>query len=159
MNFFQQLDGRIFSISLSGITDNAFLFDPKPVSFYLQSWAIVIAILGLVLTVAAIWFLKKRRDRLYVPKERRHVFTRHAKINIIFWAVYLVLILLRTQGVMYLSMRFLQYLMLFLVLANSLVAVALSFRREPVAEEVEPITGAQGEDAYHKYLPKKKKKK
>ena len=60
---------------------------------------------------------------------------------------------------MYLSMRFLQYLMLALVLLNTIVAIALSLLPKPISKEVEPVTGVQGEDAYNKYLPKKKKKK
>ena len=155
-NFFSQVDGRIFNINLSSLTDNNYLFNTKPDSFYFQSWALVLAVLAVVLTVLFLIFLKKRRGILYIEKGRRHILSFHTKINLVFFSLELVLIFLRTQGTQYLSMRFLPWACLGLVLLSSVVALLRVLIYKPEGELSEVI---KTDDTYQKYLPKKKKKK
>ena len=155
-NFFSKIDGRIFDLNLSNLTDNNYLFDTKPDSFYFQSWALVLGILALVLTVLFLIFLEKRRGILYIEKGKRHILSFHTKINLVFFSLNLVLIFLRTQGTQYLSMRFLAWICLGFVLISSIIALIRVLIYKPEGELSEAI---KSDDTYQKYLPKKKKKK
>jgi len=155
-NFFSQIDGRIFDLNLSNLTDNNYLFNTKPDSFYFQSWALVLGVVAVVLTVLFLIFLKRRRGILYIEKGRRHILSFHTKINLVFFSLELVLIFLRTQGTQYLSMRFLAWACLGLVVISFVIALIRILIYKPEGELSEVI---KSDDTYQKYLPKKKKKK
>jgi hypothetical protein len=112
--------------------------------------------LAILFTVLFLVFLKKRRGILFIEKGRRHILNFHTKINLIFLSLNLVFILLRTQGTQYMSMRFLPWICLAFVLISSIIAVirVMVYKSEDELSEV-----IKTDDAYQKYLPKKKKKK
>ena len=155
-NFFTQIDGRIFDLNLSNLGNSDYLFNKKPEGFYMQSWAFVIALFSIGLMALLIVFLKKRREKLYIEKGKRHILTFHAKMNIVFFAIYFFLIFFRTQGMTYLSMRLIAWLFLAFALISSITAVVRIALYKPEHEiEAEIKT----DDAYQKYLPRKNKKK
>jgi hypothetical protein len=101
-------------------------------------------------------FLKKRRGFLYIEKGKRHILSFHTKINLVFIGLAFILVFLRTQGTQYLSMRFLLWIWLALVLISSVVAIIRVLIYKPDDELSEVI---KSDDTYQQYLPKKKKKK
>jgi E3 ubiquitin-protein ligase DOA10 len=155
-NFFSQIDGRIFDFNFSNLSNKDYLLNTKPESFYFQSWALVLVVLGIVFAVLSLIFLKKRRGILLIEKEKRHILSFHTKINLVFISLSFVLIFLRTQGTQYLSMRLLVWLCLAFVVISSITAVIRLLIYKPEGEFLEVI---KSDDTYQKYLPKKKKKK
>jgi len=155
-NFFSQIDGRIFDFNFSNLLNNEYLFNTKPTDFYYQSWAIVLGSIAILVTVLLLIFLKKRRGILFIEKNRRHILNFHTKINLVFVTLNFIFILLRTQGTMYLSMRFLSWICLAFVLISSIIALirVVVYKSEDELSEV-----IKTDDDYLKYLPKKKKKK
>ncbi len=153
-----EIDGRIFEFTLHPLTDNEYYFNILPQDFKFQAWAVLIGLLSIVVTIFFIWLLKKRRDRFYIEKLTRKVFSRHLKISLGLWILYMLIIFLRTQNVAYVSMRIWIYLLLFINLANLVFAFLKSknfFRKESVkALDLEEKVG----NNYAQYLPKKKKK-
>lgn len=158
MNFFNELDGRIFDFSLAGITDNNYLFDVRPDSFYFQSWAVLLGVLAVVISIGLLWWFKKRRERFLVNKSARKIITKHSKIAFVLWSIYVLFILLRTQGVMYLSMRIFPYLLVSLNFVNIVYALITSRRAGSEKEEEKVEVKLTSSENYAKYLPKKKKK-
>ena len=154
-SFLAQIDGRIFEFNFANFGNKAYLFEPKPQEFYMQSWAFVLGLLAIGISVLILLFLKKRRTILFIEKGRRHILGFHTKINIVFFALFLVLIFFRSQGMMYVSMRFLAWMCLGMTLVSSLSAI---IRLILYKSEHELETEIKTDDTYQKYLPKKKKK-
>jgi len=157
MDLINNLDGRIFEFSLSTLFDFNHIFNSRPETFYFVSWAFMLGIVGFVLSGVIIWWFKKRRDRFYVGKAGRRIYSKHAKIGMIIWGVYLVFVLLRTQAFAFLSMPFWLYLFVMIELVNAGYAIIKARKSELIKEEksVEVETSTEN---YAKYLPKKKKK-
>lgn len=155
-NFFSQIDGRIFDYNFSNLVNSDYLFNNKPDSFMFQSWAFVICILGILITVLVLLFLKKRRSILYIEKGRRHILSFHNKINLVLISVNFVLVFLRSQGTQFLSMRFLLVLFFGFIFINTIVSIIRMIAHKPADEIANEI---KTDDTYQKYLPKKKKKK
>ena len=157
-SFFGQIDGRILEFNLRNLTntDNSnYLFDPKPATFHMQSWAFVVGFLGIVSMVLFLIFLKRRRNILQIEKGKRHILNFHSKINLVFFVVYFFFVFMRSQGVMYMSMRFFEWICLFFVVLSSLAAVVRVIRYKP---ESVLEADVKTDDMYLKYLPKKKRK-
>jgi uncharacterized iron-regulated membrane protein len=158
MDFFNNLDGRIFEYSLSALTDNNYLFDPRPGSFYFSSWAVLLGIIGVLFCVLLLWWFKKRRDRFYVNKQKRKLYTLHLKISLGLWIGFLLFVFLRTQGLAYLSMRLWSYLLILGNVVNLIIAV-IKAGRLTLEEDMEiEVMQEASVDNYAKYLPRKKKK-
>lgn len=155
-NFFSQIDGRIFDYNFSNLLNSDYLFNNKPDSFLFQSWAFVICILGILVAILVMIFLKKRRGLIYIEKGRRHILSFHNKINLIIISVNFVLVFLRSQGTQFLSMRFILFFFFALILVNTIVSIVRAIVHKPKDELAEEI---KTDDTYQKYLPKKKKKK
>jgi magnesium-transporting ATPase (P-type) len=156
--FLSQIDGRIFEINFSnlGNTDNSnYLFDPKPQSFYFQSWAFVIGVLGIVAMILLMQFLKRRRNTLNIEKPKRDILNFHVKLNLVFFSLFFVLVFARSQGMSFLSMRFFEWLSIGLVFVSTIAALIRVALYKP---EEETETEISSDDTYQKYLPKKKKK-
>jgi small-conductance mechanosensitive channel len=160
-DFFKQLDGRIFSYNFARLFSWSYLLESKPATFFYQNWAIVLAVILIAVSAIAFVMLRKRREQIRLEKEQRFAFARANKINFVLFVILLILVLLRTQGVMYLSMRLLTLLVLIAALVNSLIAAYLAFLLPKVkaktgkSETLSPVSS----DDYQKYLPKKNKKK
>lgn len=155
-NFFSQIDGRIFDYKFSNLLNSDYLFNSKPDSFLFQSWAFVICILGIIISILVLLFLKRRRNKLYIEKGRRHILNFHNKINLVLISINFVLVFLRSQGTQFLSMRFLLVLFFGFIMINTIVAIVRIIVHKP-ADEIADET--KSDDTYQKYLPKKKKKK
>ena len=153
-----EIDGRIFEFTFHPLTDNEYYFSSLPGDFRFQSWAIFLGILWILFTIVFIWLLKKRRDRFYVEKFTRKVFSKHLKISLGLSIIYILLIFLRTQNVAFVSMRIWIYLLLLINLGNLVFAFLKSknfFKKESVKPlDLEEKVG----NNYAQYLPKKKKK-
>ena len=153
-----EIDGRIFEFTLHPLTDNDYYFNSMPTDFKFQAWAILLGILSIVLTVFFIWLLKKRRDRFYIEKFTRKVFSKHLKISLGITILYLLLIFLRTQNVAFVSMRIWIYLLIVGNIGNFVFAFLKSknfFKKESIKPlDLEEKVG----NNYAQYLPKKKKK-
>jgi Trk-type K+ transport system membrane component len=158
MDLINNLDGRIFEFSLSTLFDTSHLFDPRPQTFYFVSWAILLGVLGIVLSLVLLWWFKKRRDRFYVGKGGRRIYSRHSKIALIVWVVYLVFVLLRTQAFAYLSMPFWLYLLVLIQIVNTVYAIVKVKRSDVAVKEEKAVEIETSTQDYAKYLPKKKKK-
>ena len=139
---------------LANLMSPAYMFDTLPKGFENQTLAFVIAVIGILLSVAAIWYFKKRRSPVEVTKETRHIASRHAKINLGIWIAFLLFWFLRTQQAQFVSMRFFLYILALASLINVITAVALAKFKKP--ELVSEVISTSAED-YQKYLPKKKK--
>ena len=154
--FFSQIDGRIFEINFSNLGNKDYLFDPKPGISHFQSWAFLFGFFAILISVLGLIFLKKRRNRLYIERGRRHILSFHTKINLVFFSLFFVLIFFRSQGMAFLSMRFLEWMSLGLVLLSTVAGLirVLVYKPESEAESI-----VKTEDTYQQYLPKRKKKK
>ncbi len=131
-----------------------YMFTSLPIGFELQTLAFILGGIGVLSSILAIWFFKKRRNQLEVTKEKRHIISRHAKINLVLWIVFLVFWFLRTQQTQFLSMRFFLYFLALASLVNTIMAVLLAiFKKPELVESVETTTAEE----YQKYLPRKKK--
>ena len=155
-NFFSQIDGRIFEIDFTKLGDKDYLFNIKPGASYFQSWAFVFGFFAILFSVLVVIFLKKRRNRLLIEKGKRHILSFHTKINVVFFGLFFILVFFRSQGMSYLSMRFLEWMSLGLVLINSIAGLVRVLIYKPESETESEV---KTEDTYHQYLPKKKKKK
>ena len=155
-NFFSQIDGRIFDYNFSNLLNSDYLFNNKPETFMFQSWAFVICILGILVAILVMLFLKKRRGVLFIEKGRRHILNFHNKINLILISLNFVLVFLRSQGTQFLSMRFILFFFFALILINTIVSIVRAIVHKPKDEIADEI---KSDDTYQKYLPKKKKKK
>ncbi len=153
-----EIDGRIFEFTFHPLTDNDYYFNSMPTDFKFQAWAILLGIISIFLTVILIWLLKKRRDRFYIEKFTRKVFSKHLKISLGITILYLLLIFLRTQNVAFVSMRIWIYLLILANTGNLIFAFLRSknfFKKESVKPlDLEEKVG----NNYAQYLPKKKKK-
>lgn len=158
MDLINNLDGRIFEFSLSSMLDPNHLFNPRPDSFYFISWAFVLGIVGIILSGVLIWWFKKRRDRFYVGKSGRRIYSKHAKIGLAVWVIYLIFVLLRTQAFAYLSMPFWLYLFVLIELINTGYAIIKVRNIDGSAREEKSVEVETSTENYAKYLPKKKKK-
>lgn len=159
-DFFKQLDGRIFSYDFARLFNWSYLVESQPTSFFYQNWAIVLAVILIAVSAIAYVILRRRRDRIKLEKEQRLAFARANKINLVLFAILFLFVLLRTQEMLYLSMRIFPLLLLVAALLNTLFAAYLAYvapkiQTSAAASTVETISS----DDYQKYLPKKNKKK
>jgi hypothetical protein len=153
-NFFSQIDGRIFDFSFANFSNKDYLFNSKPADFYFQSWAFVLSLLGVIAMVLVFLFLKKRRNIFYIERGKRHILNFHTKIALVLISVIFVLVFFRSQGMMYVSMRFIFWFFVALIAINKLMALVRIIIYKPVDEVASEI---KTDDTYQKYLPKKKK--
>jgi LPXTG-motif cell wall-anchored protein len=136
------------------VTSSSFFFESLPKGFELQTQAFLLALLGILLSVFAIWYFKRRRSQFEVAKEKRHILSKHAKINLGLWIAFLIFWFFRTQQTQFLSMRMFMYGLGIASAINIVVAVVLAALKQPeIIETVETTTAEE----YQKYLPKKKK--
>jgi hypothetical protein len=153
--FIQNMGGSIFSLDLSQITNADYMFTSEPGEFGLIGWALLLALLGLGFSAFALWYFKKRRQRIELEKGQRMIVRRHAKISLVLFALFLVYVLARSLEVAVISMRFIGYILLLTTLINKIVAIILVKKALPLETSAGEIDSSID---YGRYLPRKKRK-
>lgn len=153
--FLETLQNTFSGIDFSKLTDFAYLTEPRPESFAFSSLFILLILLDLVV-VGAIYILLKRRFIVLMGK-RKLVLRKALKFNFIFCVIWLIFILARFQGILYLSMRLWHLLFLLVFIIGNLLLVIMFLTSKKVGEE--KSSGRSGFNYYQDYLPKKNKKR
>lgn len=150
------MNDSIFRLDFSSLADSAYLFSTTGRDFSLAGWALIMGLVGAIFSGLALWYFKKRRNKLKLEVASRQMVRRHSWINLGIWSAFLIYLLFRGQGVQFFSMRIFGYTIMLLALVNAIVATVLVLKSERDLKKIEVETSAQ--EDYTKYLPKKKKK-
>ena len=153
--FFETFFSNLAALDINKLTNFSYLTEARPESFTFSGLFTLLIILDLV--VVGVLFIMLKRRVLVLMGKRKLILKKAIKYNFIFSLIWLVFIIMRYQGVLYLSMRLWHLLFLILlVLGNGILAI--SFLRAKKVEE-EKVSGNKGFNYYQDYLPKKNKKR
>ncbi len=154
-NLFQSLDLDLLKIDFSLLFNWGYLTEASPETFSFSGWFTLLVVLNL-LAMTAIYVLK-RKGVIDVIGKRKVMLRKIVKFNVIFSLVWLTFIILRLQGVDYLSMRIWHLIFLLSVFLGNVVGVIQFFKTKKVTQD--KSAKVAGANYYQDYLPKTKKNK
>ncbi|MEI7580069.1 MAG: hypothetical protein WCJ58_08655 [bacterium] len=150
--FVNSLDGRIFSLNLSDIFTKSFLFGNSD-AFQMKGWLLLLSFLFILISYLAYRYFTKPRERF--SKFVRFELKRAVKLDIYLGVVLFLDVLLRMGNIRFLNWRFWELIIFVTLISNWGYFIYRYF----LLKRTPKITASEAENAYQKYLPKKKKKR
>jgi di/tricarboxylate transporter len=138
---------------MNNLFNATYLFDLNPGVAQSQNSQLIVALVMVLVSVLVLWLVKKRRDFLKINKAQRFSIRKYVLIDAILSGVLLVFMFFRLLSISFLSMRFIQILLLVSIAVVGLIGLIFTIKNRDV-QEIKSETAEQ----YSKYLPKKKKK-
>jgi di/tricarboxylate transporter len=138
---------------MNNLLNTTYLFDLNPGIAQNQNTQMLIVLTMILLSVFILWLVKKRREFLKINKAQRFAIRKYVLIDAILSGVLLVFMFFRLVSISFLSMRFIQILLLISIAIIGIIGLVKVFLNRDV-QEIKSETAEQ----YSKYLPKKKKK-
>jgi divalent metal cation (Fe/Co/Zn/Cd) transporter len=138
---------------MNNLLNTTYLFDLNPGVSQYQNTQLIVVLVMILVSVLVLWLVKKRREFLKINKAQRFSIRKHVLVDAILSGVLLVFMFFRLLSISFLSMRFIQILLLVSIVVVALIGLIETIRNRDV-QEIKSETAEQ----YSKYLPKKKKK-
>lgn len=139
---------------MTNFFDSGYLLDPSPETFAYQDATIIFLIVAVVTLFVLHRLLKKKRDRIKLTVEQRLAFRKATWYALIGSIMLLLLVVFRTQGIAYLSMR----LVSLLVGLGVVVSIGFGLLKVVMLKPKKDESAVVKESNFMDYLPKKKKK-
>jgi hypothetical protein len=154
-NFLQSLDLELLNVDFSLLFSWGYLTETNPETFSFSGWFTLLVVLNLLLMAS--FYVLLRRKAIKIIGKRKVILRKIMKYNTVFSLIWMCFIILRLQGVEYLSMRIWHLIFLIILLIGNCLGLVMFFKTEKVKrDKTHKVAGA---NYYQDYLPKTKKNK
>lgn len=153
--FVNSLTTSLINLDTGLLIDWSYLTQSRPDSFAFSGLLTLLAIVMFI--SAAVLFVLLRKKSIEVKGRRKIILKKIIKANFVVSILWLVFIVFRFQGIVFLSMRLWQLLFLMVVFLGNIVGLILYLKTDKIVDTERVVN--KGVSNYQDYLPKRNKKR